>query len=200
MATSKNNFFESLNQIANDKTDRKEPGSQKDNEKKFYVPPGEKASGETAEENPEEKTSGNSSEEKINEGNPNLNFDPKKSGETSAILFAGCCETVMMLAERLMLVYGRFTDEEKEKYVLIQDKDESELNPREKEINRKFVRILEKHVKIREKIDFSENEMEALAEGFAEHARITGKPANPKLILYATGVKALVSRSMDIFF
>ena len=194
--TNKNNkagFFEDLKTVASEATERKNPVAEVKTEagqpkppSNFYQPPGT----EKKEENEKDKKTETVEAEK--------KIDAEKSGQTAAIICSGSIETLFKLAERIVYI-KQFTQEEKEKIVLIQDKDESDLDDKEKTLNRKFMRINKQHEKIMDKIDFDDDEVHAMAKGFTEYTRVTGKELSPNLILWSTIINAICSRSIDIF-
>ncbi len=119
------------------------------------------------------------------------------AGVTGAYLAASSIEMLFEFAEKIMFI-NRFTKEEKQR-LMEMDTTGTQTNEADENLNRKFLAITRKREKIKEKIELDEKENEALKMAFAEYARITGKTANPQLILYGTIGKIFISRSMEIF-
>lgn len=185
-SNSQQSFFENLDNITAQQTERKEPDA--NTEKQFYDPnrkPGEQPAAPT-ENKPVEQP---------------LNFDPLKSGQTSAYLAAGAIESVFTIVESLLFHYGRFSKGEITRAKEYLDKHEAglPLEPKEKLLLAKFMRIREQHDKIRSRIPFPDEDIEAMSKGFAHYHKVTGKEMNPSLLLWATIIKALTNRTTDIF-
>lgn len=119
----------------------------------------------------------------------------KAAGKTGAFMYGSTIELAFSLMERVVYI-NRFTAEEKAQMLSMDTKNPTASD---ENLNRKFLAINTKHDKIREKIDLSKREMEALEFACAEKARITGEAMDPKVILYTTIAKVFLSRSMDIF-
>lgn len=190
-------FASSIESIASKPTERKTPNGQQaapqqetvqqassQGESQYFEPEGSKPLSGNATTNP-------------NPGNlaPNV---IKQSGETGAYIAAGSIEMVFSLLERLMFI-RKFSASDKEQLLVISEKPESQLTEDEKSLNYKFLTLTKKHDKIRDKIPFEKKDIEAMEMGFAEHARITGNPINPQLILWGTIIKAVTGRAMEIF-
>lgn len=120
------------------------------------------------------------------------------TGKTGAYLTESIHDTIFGLTERVIYI-TRFTAEEKARLVIIDSLPASKLTPDDENLNRKFLAITKKHDKIREKMELDEKDKESLEYAFKEHARITGKPLNPSLILTSTLVKIICNRAIDIF-
>lgn len=178
-------FFESLDSITAEKTERKNPDDQ--TEKQFYDP--NVKEGETK---PEQ-------DKKPEEGKPPIDFD--QAGRTTAFLVAGGIETLFTVAESLVYHFGRFSEGEIKRAKEYLDKHEAgdQLSSKEKTLLAKFIRIRDLHDKIRSRIPFTDDEIDQMAKGFKEYHKATGKESDPKIILWVTIIRALAMRSTDIF-
>lgn len=199
MSTKADGVFNSISDIASRQTDRKEPPKNpnaKPEEKKVEEKPVD--NNETSKPS-EFYTEKKTEEKKPEEKKPIVDeASIKASGETGAYLIGGMIETGFGLIERLIYL-SKFTKSEKEKLIALQSKPEAEFTPLEKNLNRKFLSLKKNSDEKRERIPLTEKDENALANVCAEYTRITGKSANPQLMIYATVSKVLISRSIDIF-
>ncbi|HYD20028.1 MAG TPA: hypothetical protein VEB40_01035 [Flavipsychrobacter sp.] len=185
-------FFRQIGEVAAQETERKEPGASGtqpgDPASQFYVPDGERPKPQP----PSEITEPQPVPGKLTKE------EAEASGRTSAHLAAGSIETVFSLIERLMYL-SKFSEDEKERIVAMQEKEQSQWDDKERQLNMKFLRINNKHDKIKERIPVPDKELKMMAEGLAYYSQVTGKKANPQLILVSTITKAITNRAIDIF-
>ncbi len=188
MQTSSNQsqFFENLNTITSENTERKNPDTT--TEANFYDP--KRKEGEVIPPAPETK---------VEPPKPVIDFD--QAGRTTAYLVAGGIETVFTVGESLLFHFGRFSNGEIKKAKEYLDKHEAGITllPKEKALLAKFLRIRDQHDKIRSRIPFTDDEIDQMAKGFKEYHKATGKESDPKIILWVTIIRALTMRSTDIF-
>ena len=186
MSSNKEEFFESLENITAQTTERKNPDEK--TETQFYDP--SRKEGEIPLQKPEQKPA---------EVKPT--FDVDQAGRTTAYLVAGGIETVFTVTESLLFHFGRFSSGEIKRAKEYLDKMEAgeELKPQEKTLLAKFMRVREQHDKIRSRIPFQDEEIDQMSKGFKEYHKATGKESDPKIILWVTIIRALAMRSTDIF-
>ena len=124
--------------------------------------------------------------------------EAKESGETGAYLIGGGIETVFSLIERFVFI-SKFSKKEKERLVKIEDINDSDKTSEDISLEKKFLRLSNKHDKIRANIPLSDIEHRNIANGLEEYAKITGKTFSPELLLWVTIIKAISDKTIDIF-
>lgn len=180
---------QSIEQIAGENTPRKEPPIQKENSTGQPIPPTE------INNQPSEFFSG---EQKTENKSVDQEKKIQESGKANAYLAGGAIETVFGLLERVIYL-NKFSADEKEVIINIQEKDEKDYSEYEQKVNRKFLAVTKRHDRIRDRIPLDKKEEEALETAFIQHARVTGKLTNSNLIIWATIAKVFTQRSIDIF-
>lgn len=189
-SNSQNQFFENLDNITSQQTERKEPDA--NTEKQFYDPtkkPGEE--NKPAPEQPKAVPLGK-------DGKP-IDFDA--AGRTTAYLVAGGIETIFTVTESILFHFWRFSNGEIKRAKEYLDKNEAglPLKPEEKQLLAKFMRVREQHEKIRSRIPFPDDDIENMARGFKQYHVAKGTESDPSIILWVTIIRALAMRSTDIF-
>lgn len=187
-SSNKQEFFENLDTITSETTERKNPDL--NTESQFYNPKFKE--GETPPiVNPQPTVT--------TPATPPINFE--QAGRTTAFLVAGGIETVFTVTESLLFHFGRFSSGEIKRAKEYLDKHEAgiELTQKEKTLLAKFMRIRDQHEKIRTRIPFPDEDIDQMAKGFGQYHKATGKESDPKIILWVTIIRALAMRSTDIF-
>lgn len=187
-SSNKKEFFETLDNITAETTERKNPDE--NTESQFFDP--NRKEGEPPKPVSETTTTNTP---------PKPPIDYEQAGRTTAYLVAGGIETVFTVTESLLFHFGRFSNGEIKRAKEYLDKHEAgeTLTVKEKTLLAKFMRIREQHDKIRSRIPFPDEDIDQMARGFKEYHKATGKESDPKIILWVTIIRALAMRSTDIF-
>lgn len=123
----------------------------------------------------------------------------KATGKVGAYLAGGLVEMIFGLTNTLVHV-SSFTAEQKKMLVALEEKPEAEYTEQEKSLNMKFLAKTKKYEQRKLKIPLSKNEEEILREAFTDYRRVTGKDLNPSLILWSAITRICISRGMEIAF
>lgn len=122
----------------------------------------------------------------------------EKSGKAKAYLAASGFETLFLAIEMIRHNYA-MTHEEKLLLVGSRQKKQSEWTEQEQAVNLKHSFVKGKHSEIVKKIPFDEKTMEILEYGYTLHTQVTGKEADPMLIIWGCLSRALGNKLMDMF-
>lgn len=187
--------FERIDQVATGRTERKEPpapgpASQSTQSPTFFEPP-----------KPEQKKDGAQPEQPAAKAAPTFLLDKaraEKSGKAKAFMAASSFETAISAVEMIRHHFS-MTPEEKALLVASRDKNQSEWTDQEKQVNAKHAQAKAKHDKMVGKIPFDDKTMEILEHGYTLHTQITGKEADPMLVIYAAFTRALGNHLMNMF-
>jgi len=130
--------------------------------------------------------------------NKSSDKEAEESGQTGAYLISSAIETVFGVAERIVFT-RKFNADEKARLLENDNKKFDDLSSDDQNLNLKFLALQKKHDKIRERIPMKDTEVENLAKGLTEYAKVTGKKFDPQLLLWVTIIKSVTDKSMDIF-
>ncbi len=184
----------SIDNIASQPTERKSPGGSSNNanethenftKTEFFSEEPENIEQENIKD--VENKSGSLSEKTI-----------EASGKTGAFLLGSSIELTFNVIERVVFI-NRFSANEKQRLVILDEKSENEYSDADRSLNQKFLAVSKKHDKIKDKIPLKSKELEALELACSEYTRITGKTLNPNLIIGTTIVQIFANRALDIF-
>lgn len=197
MSDKANDLQMSIDSIAGQSTERKSPPQSKDTGTPIQPTTVNNVKDETfsGTYDPENENKQNEETEQTTEADKK---SVEASGQVGAYLIGGMIETVFGLTERLVYM-SKFSREEKETILEIQEKDESEFSEYDNKVNRKFLAITKNHEEKRKRIPLSTKDEEMLAKACEEYSRVTGKTMNPNLILWSSIIKIFASRGIDIF-